>query len=110
VIDAVTGKAKEAVTNVTCQECGGKGALLVVPDQSQRRPTTGRVVSVGDKVKHYAVGESALYSNFAGHAMDFPNGNKNAVLRVLHESELLAKVDGHLTLSRVRKQSDTVGV
>src|SRR6516225_8505324 len=81
---------------IVCLVCKGKGGTLVVPETSQRRPSTGKVVSVGEKVKHFAVGESVLYSNFAGHAMDIPMGGETIVLRILHESELLAVVEGHL--------------
>src|SRR5258708_1341947 len=57
---------------LACVECNGKGALLVVPETSQRRPSTGRVVSIGDGVTHFGIGDDVLYSNFAGHAMDIP--------------------------------------
>lgn len=98
-----TGKLK-------CSECEGKGGLLVVPEQSQRRPSTGRVVSTGDKVKYFHVGDDVLYSNFAGHAMDLPLESGQVCLRILHESEILAQVKGHLELRAVRNQKEALGV
>src|SRR5579859_6632430 len=75
---ACSGTGKE-----TCSECGGKGGLIVVPEVSQRRPSTGSVVSVGHLVEHFKVGDNVLYSNFAGHAMDIGD----VTLRILHEKE-----------------------
>lgn len=94
---------------VKCAECGGKGGVLVVPDVSQRRPSTGRVVSIGEKVKNFEVGHDVLYSNFAGHAMDLDRAGMKIVIRILHESEILARVQGHLELRSVRKQTDSLG-
>lgn len=94
----------------TCSECDGKGGLLVIPEQSQRRPTTGRIVSTGGKVKDFEVGDDVLYSNFAGHASDFPLEQGMVCVRILHESEILAQVKGHLELRAVRHQREAIGV
>ena len=99
----------EGTGSATCPDCGGKGALLVVPETSQRRPSTGRVVSCGDKVKYFKEGDDVLYSNFAGHAMDLPLETGQVVLRILHESEILASVKGHLELRAVRYQRESLG-
>lgn len=95
---------------VACNECGGKGALLIVPDTAQRRPSTGRVVSIGNDVRYFGVGDNVLYSNFAGHAMDIPMGERTMVLRILHEKEILAQVWGHLEISRVRNEREALGI
>ena len=91
---------------MTCPDCGGKGGLIVVPEVSQRRPSTGSVVSVGDRVEHFRVGDSVLYSNFAGHAMDVGE----VTLRILHEKEILAAVKGHLEMSRMKNQREALGI
>lgn len=82
----------------------------MVPDVSQRRPSTGQVVSVGDKVKYFKVGDNVLYSNFAGHAMDLERGGHKVVVRILHESEILASVKGHLELRSVRNEKESLGI
>ena len=82
----------------------------MVPETSQRRPSTGRVVSVGDRVEFFGVGDNVLYSNFAGHAMDIPMGANTMVLRILHEKEILAAVKGHLEISRVRNEREALGI
>lgn len=91
-----------------CAECDGKGALLVVPETSQRRPSTGRVVSVGDdpKCRYFHEGDNVLYSNFAGHAMEVGE----VTIRILHAGEILAQVKGHLELSRVRNEREALGI
>lgn len=95
---------------MTCIECGGKGGLLVVAEVSQRRPSTGRVVSTGDKVKYFHVGDNVLYSNFAGHSMDLERAGLPVVLRILHETEILAQVQGHLELRQLRNEKEALGI
>lgn len=99
----------EGQKSVTCPECGGKGGLLIVPDQSQRRPSSGVVVSTGPGCKELAVGDKVLYSNYAGHAVDTSRSSLPVVLRVLHETEVLAGVDGHLEMRYVRRQTEAMG-
>ena len=82
----------------------------MVPDIAQRRPSTGQVVSTGDKVKYFKVGDNVLYSNFAGHAMDLERSGHKVVVRILHESEILAQVQGHLELRAVQNQREALGI
>lgn len=92
--------------NMRCKTCEGKGGLIVVPEISQRRPTTGTIVSIGEAVKWLKPGQSVLYSSFAGHTVDLDRAGKPLVLRILHESEVLSLVDGHLELRTVRGKSE----
>jgi co-chaperonin GroES (HSP10) len=69
------------------------------------------VVSTGDKVKYFKVGDNVLYSNFAGHAMDLERATEGkVVIRILHESEILAQVQGHLELRTVQNQRQALGI
>ncbi len=90
----------------TCPDCGGKGGLLVAPEISQRRPTTGRVVSVGVDCKTLKVGDSVLYSNFAGYVIDLNRAGRPVSLRILHESEVLCALEGQLDLRGLRGKSE----
>lgn len=129
-----------------CETCKGKGGSLVVPDASERRPTTGRILSMGDAIfcapcegtgmigiptldgeqitgfsspckrckgtggtQTFVRGQSVIYTSFSGHCWDLvlPNGEE-IVIRVLQESDILAKIQGHLDLRRVKK-SQAVG-
>jgi hypothetical protein len=91
---------------VACFDCGGKGALLIVPEDQQRRPTTGVIVSVGNEAKWLEVGMSVLYSSFAGHTIDLDRAGHKVVLRILHEPEVLSLVYGHLDLRTIRGKSE----
>jgi co-chaperonin GroES (HSP10) len=92
-----------------CKTCLGKGGVIVVAQASERRPTTGTVVSTGDKVQHAKRGESVIYTSFSGHVYDLElPGGETIVIRVIQESDILAKVSGHLELRRVKK-SQAVG-
>jgi co-chaperonin GroES (HSP10) len=87
-----------------CGTCKGKGGVIVVAQASERRPTTGTVVSIGYKVEHAQRGESVIYTSFSGHVYDLElPGGETIVIRVIQESDILAKVSGHLELRRVKK-------
>jgi len=95
---------------VICLACNGKGGLLIVPDSSERRPTTGTIVSVGSAVPCFTRGQAVIYPSFAGHAFDLTatdlEGRDVAVcIVILRESEVLAKVKGHLELRRVKRSA-----
>lgn len=89
-----------------CHECDGKGGLLVAPDVSQRRPTTGKIVSVGEDTKYLQPGMTVLFSSFAGHTIDLARAGHPISLRILHETEVLSLVEGHLSLKTVRGKSE----
>ena len=106
------GKCSHCQGNRTmaCPLCEGKGGTIVVPEVSERRPTTGQVVSVGPLVKDFLRGESVLYPSFSGHALDFEamdmQGNPVvAAIRILQPSDILAKISGHMELRRVKKSA-----
>jgi len=90
----------------TCSECNGKGGLLVAPDIAQRRPTTGKVVSVGVECNTLKVGDSVLYSNFAGYVIDLNRAGRPVSLRILHEPEVLCAMDGQLDMRGLRGKSE----
>jgi co-chaperonin GroES (HSP10) len=100
----------------TCPDCAGKGVIkggLVIADKSQRRPTTGTIVSAGamvgykligdryQKMESYEIGDRVMYGSFAGHSVELDDKGRAVVLRILHDSEILAEVAGHLTYRRV---------
>lgn len=91
---------------VICSACEGKGGLLIAPETSQRRPTSGKIVSAGPECKYLKVGDSVLYSNFAGYTIDLDRAGAKVVLRILHETEILAAMSGQLTLAEMRSKSD----
>ncbi len=93
-------------TNIRCKACDGKGALLVIPQVSERRPTTGTIVSAGPDVKRLKVGQSVMFSSFAGHNIDLDRAGHPVILTVLHEVEILTVIEGHLELRSVRGKTD----
>jgi hypothetical protein len=95
-------------TWILCADCGGKGATLVIPEQSERRPTTGTIVSIGPDVTRLTRGQSVIYPSFCGHvfdlaAVDLSGTEIQVCIRIMRESEVIAKVSGHLDLRRVQK-------
>lgn len=88
---AGTGKSE-------CDACKGKGATIIIPENAQRRPTTGQIVSAGEKCQRFEEGDSVLFSNFAGHAVKLNHENREIVLRFLHETEIICEMSGLLEL------------
>jgi len=91
---------------VPCSDCLGKGGLLVTPETSQRRPTTGVIVSCGEACKVLKPGQSVLYSNFAGYVIDLNRAGRPVTLRILHETEVLCAMEGKLELRTLRGKSE----
>jgi co-chaperonin GroES (HSP10) len=91
---------------VTCPECNGKGGLLVAPEISQRRPTTGKVASAGPACKTLKVGQAVMYSNYAGYVVDLARAGKNVTVRILHETEVLCGMDGQLELRNFKGKNE----
>lgn len=88
----------EGSKTMTCPACNGKGGLIIAPEVAQRRPTTGMIVSVGPDCKDSAVGDAVMYSNFAGYVIDLERAGKPIAIRILHETEVLCGMEGHLEL------------
>lgn len=60
-------KSKEKI--IDCTECSGRGALLVLPENSKNLPTTGVVVSMGSIARahaEYKIGDRILFGPYAG--------------------------------------------
>lgn len=99
-----TGKVK-------CVDCNGTGALLVIPDTSKRRPTTGQIVSVGGDVKSLHRGDYVAYSNFCGEVWDLSGIDaegieRTIVVRHMKENEVICKVTNHLSLRRMKNRAN----
>lgn len=97
---------------VTCPKCGGKGSpSVVIPDQQKGRPTTGTVVSAGENVKRYKLGDRLLVPAFAGHGLELAGINmasgkqEEAVITILVENDVLAKVHGGEIEKRMFRRS-----
>lgn len=91
---------------VICPQCEGKGGLLIAPETSQRRPTTGVIVSVGPTCKDSHVGDGVMYSNFAGYVVDLADAGSPVTLRILHETEVLCGMEGQLQLRSFRGKTE----
>ena len=107
-----TGKST-VVRGAKCAECDGTGLIkggLVVTEESQRRPTTGKIVSVGEKCTVLRPGDSVLFSNFAGYVVELNRAGRNVSLRILHEPEVLCALEGQLELRTLRGKSEVAEV
>lgn len=102
--------------HIVCPECKGKTVVqggIVVPEASERRPTTGVIVSIGPDITKFERNQSVLYTSFSGHVLDLTAYDIHGrevlvVIRIIQESDILCKVTGHMELRRVKK-SQAVG-
>lgn len=83
-----------------CYVCKGRGATVIIPQNAQRKATSGIVVSCGAAVKALKVGERVLYSVFAGTEIEFKN---RTILRIMHEHEIMCRLWGVAQLGDVTK-------
>lgn len=64
--------------------------IIVTPDNQKRRPTTGRIVNLGDDVMDaYELGDRVLFGQFSGTLIHFKG---RPAYRVLSTDEILAKI------------------
>lgn len=82
-----------------CDDCRGKGGILVAPQTAKRRPTTGKIVSTGpgryDSQGNwlpmiFKVGEHVMYSNYSGHAITYKS--QDITIRVMRQDEIMTKM------------------
>src|SRR6266567_4619718 len=75
-----------------CPSCEGKGALIYIPDQSKVLPTTGVVVSLGEKVDK-ALGiklhDRVLFSAYVGQMV--PTRAPGVVFKIIRDIEILCQ-------------------
>ena len=69
------------------------GGKIIIPDTTQRRPTTGKVIAIGPGVEWeaLAIGVRLVYGLYSGTVINFKN---NPAFRILQEGEILAVVQG----------------
>ena len=72
------GDYEAARKNIDCVACNGKGALLKIPETSQKIPTTGVVVSIGSRIKldklGFKLGDRIAFGPYAGTLVPVKSG------------------------------------
>lgn len=70
-----------------CPTCKGRQGVLIMTDDSKKRPTTGTVIAIGDKVTEWKVGDKVIFNNYTGTAFEL----ENTPLRVMKEDDVLSE-------------------
>lgn len=99
--DSVSSGMRIPLGKKTCLSCKGKGTKeggIIVPEESQNRPTTGIIKTTGPLVKHLKLEDHVMYSNFTGFAIAF---KQKVTIRIMHEHEIMAKIYGQGKLGKV---------
>lgn len=89
--DGTRCRVCEGLKMKPCLDCNGKGGLIIAPEESERRPSSGKVVSIGSKVDSVKLGDRVFYSNYTGTAVNF---KQKGVLRIMHQDEILGFLHG----------------
>lgn len=71
-----------------CPSCNGRTATIIIPEEAERRPTSGIIIAIGSKVTEFDVDDHVLYSNYVGQAFPF----EGFALRVMHENDVYCKI------------------
>ncbi|SRR5258706_131208 len=95
-----------------CPECKGKTVVeggIVIPEDRQNEPTTGTIMSCGPDVKCHENGQAIMFPSYAGHQLklggETPEGEeKEYLVVIMHESEAICFVRGHLEMRRLKKK------
>jgi co-chaperonin GroES (HSP10) len=76
----VTGELNKTFGKVICPICKGRQGTIVVPDDSKKRPTTGKIIAVGSLVTEFNVGDNILFTNYTGQDFEV-DGFKLRIMR-----------------------------
>lgn len=70
-----------------CPTCNGKQGTIILTDDSKKRPTTGVILSIGNKVTEWKIGQHVIYNNYTGTEFHL----EQVVLRVMLEDDVLCE-------------------
>lgn len=100
-----SGPLSKTLGHVACDLCSGQGtSSIIVPEDAEKRPTTGVITSVGwlcHQIKTpegyiprpvascLAVGDRVIFTNFSGNEYELGSAKKKFVVRILKEAEVL---------------------
>lgn len=71
---------------------------IIIPGQAQRRPTTGKVVAIGEGVTKITVGDHVVWPMLSGTLIKF-RGHPD--YHIFNEDEILAKIIGEAELEEM---------
>ena len=88
------GDYESARKSIPCPDCGGKGALIYLADESKNLPTTGVVVSMGSLVKNpdIQLNSRVLFGPYTGTMI--PTRAPGVVFKVMRSEEVLCTIRG----------------
>lgn len=79
--------------DIDCSACNGKGAIVEIPKEQRKKPTSGTIVSIGPDVKIYKVSDRVCYSNYIGNFLPFNDQDRIKIMREHEAMCLLEDVD-----------------
>jgi len=103
-----TGPLQKSLGFVLCDLCHGQGtSSIIVPEDSEKRPTTGVITSVGalcnliriegqwvrrPSEACLAVGDRIVFTLYSGNEFELGSNKNKSVIRILKESEVLGRL------------------
>lgn len=102
----------EGTGKVKCPKCQGKGSnSIIIPDDQKGRPTSGIIVSAGECVRRYKLGDRVLCPAYAGHGLTLTGFNtqtgktETSSIQILVENDILARIHGGSPEKKMFKSS-----
>jgi co-chaperonin GroES (HSP10) len=96
-VTPATNFVHPAAGKIICQEekAMNKVGMIYIPGKTQKRPTTGIIIEVGEGVEGYEAGDKIAYGLYSGTVLTFKGWDPKTRInfRVLSIDEILAKVD-----------------
>ncbi len=83
-----------------CPDCHGKQATIIIPEDAEKPPTTGKVLAIGLQVTEFKVGTRVLFSNYTGTRLDIAGLD----LRVMKQHDVFCEVKGYDDKSAEEKE------
>src|SRR5262249_1288193 len=85
---------KHACGFTICESCRGAGSAggIVIPETAKSQPISGIIVSCGQEVGLYQLGDRVLHSKYAGHTLVTPEGEEYTTMREHEVLQLLKEL------------------
>ena len=66
---------------------------IILSDFSKKRPGSGTIIAIGDKIKEFKKGDRVFYGEFSGTRQIIDYGNKDTEIFIMTPEDVLAIIE-----------------
>jgi len=70
-----------------CPVCKGRKGIIAIPENALKRPLTGKIISIGQKVEYFKVGNHVIFTTFTGTEFEI----EGIPLRIAVEKDIIGE-------------------